>query len=84
MARTTNGSKNAALAAKKSTKVIKKNILNTMCKAIHEVATKNKGKLPYGYMRLLVKENKKTCRWVTRDILNSAYTRYKKKILLDP
>ena len=84
MGRTTNASKKAAAAAKISAQAVKKATLNEMCKAIHQIALENDGKLPYGFMLSFVEENKKSCSWVTRDSLNSAYTRYKKSIVLDP
>ena len=84
MGRTTNASKKAATAAKISAQAVKKATLNEMSKAIHQTALENDGKLPYGFMLSFVEENKKSCSWVTRDSLNSTYTRYKKSIVLDP
>ena len=49
--------------------------------SVRRVAKKNNGKLPYGHMQSYVKEDRRLYDWVTRDALNSAYTRYKKDLL---
>ena len=37
--------------------------------------------MPYGYMSTFLEENKRSFDWLTRDIVNSAYTRFKKRRL---
>ena len=59
---------------------IRKVALETFCSSIHEAAQNNNGKLPYRYMIKFVQENKRTCPWLNRDIMDSAFSRYKKKI----
>ena len=34
--------------------------------------------MPYGFMKTLLEENKKSFNWLNRDIVNSAYVRFKK------
>ena len=41
----------------------------------------NNGRMPYGYMSTFLEENKRSFDWLTRDIVNSAYTRFKKRRL---
>ena len=80
MARKTSVSKKIAAAAKKNEMQIRKAALETFCKSIHEAAQSNNGKLPYRYMTKFIQENKRTCPWLNRDIINSAFSRYKKKM----
>ena len=35
----------------------------------------------YGYMSTFLEDNQKSFDWITRDIINSAYTRFKKRRL---
>ena len=81
MTRKTSTSKAAAADAKRSVAATKQAVLKALSKCLHEVAKKNNGKLPYGHMQSYVKENRRLYDWVTRDALNSAYTRYKKDLL---
>ena len=83
MARNTNRSRKAAAAAKKVARDTQRILLATLCKCIFDVSENNEGKLPYGYMKKIVDENKKQLTWITRDTVNSAYKRYKKSILED-
>jgi len=57
----------------------KKACLANLCETIHNKVLSNDGRMPYRYMPTLIKENQKDSVWLTRDIFNSAYTRYKKK-----
>ena len=41
--------------------------------------TVNNGKMSYGYMGTFLEENKRSFDCLTRDIINSAYTRFKKR-----
>ena len=81
MARKTSTSKAAAADTKRSAAATKQAVLRALSKCLHEVAQKNNDKLPYGHMQSYVKENRRLYDWVTRDALNSAYTRYKKDLL---
>ncbi len=51
MIRNTKVSRNAVVTAKKDFLATKKAMLSTLCKLIHDVAKKNNGTLPYGYMK---------------------------------
>ena len=61
--------------------MIRRAAIETYCKSIHEAAQNNNGKLPYGYMLKFVEENRKMSPWLNRDIINSAYVRYKKGLM---
>ena len=58
MARNTKTSRKAAASSQKFAKQTRRVLLDTLCKCIHEDSEDTNGKLPYGYMRDLVKENK--------------------------
>ena len=58
---------------------IKKACLENLCEVIHQKVIANDGRMPYGYMGTFLEENKRSFDWLTRDIINSAYTRFKKR-----
>ena len=80
MARKILNSASAAADAKRCLAATKKAILHALSKCVHDNAMKNGGKLPYGHMQSFVNENRKIYKWITRDALNSAYTRYNKSV----
>ena len=61
----------------------KKACLSNLCKIIYDKVSSNGGEMPYRYMANLVKDHQKDFRWLTKDMVNSAYTRYKKKRRLE-
>ena len=71
-------SRNAITDAQRIVKVNKKACLENLCNLIHKKVLSNNGRMPYGYMNTLLEENKKSFHWLTRDVVNSAYTRFKK------
>ena len=83
MARNTKTSRKAAASSQKFAKQTRRVLLDTLCKCIHEDSEDTNGKLPYGYMRDLVKENKIQWPWMTRDTVNGAYHRYKKALVAE-
>ena len=72
---------NALTDAQKVVRQNKKACLANLCEVIHQNVTANNGRMPYGYMSTFLEENKRSSDWLTRDIVNSAYTRYKKRRL---
>ena len=80
MARKILNSASAAADAKRCLAATKKVILYALSKCMHDNAMKNGGKLFYGHMQSFVNENRKIYKWITRDALNSAYTRYNKSV----
>ena len=72
---------NALTDAQKVVRQNKKACLANLCEVIHKKVTANNGRMPYGYMATFLEENQKTFDWITRDIINSAYTRFKKRRL---
>lgn len=80
MARNTKASKRAQDAAKKIAKATKKAALDTLCECMLQSCKDNGGKLPYGFLTKIVTENKKQWPWISRDTVNSAFTRYKKSV----
>ena len=80
MVRTSKISRTAAEAGRKSQIASKKAAIKTLCQCIHQVEKDNGGKLPYGYMKAFVRENKKTWDWMNRDTMVSAYLRFKAKL----
>jgi len=61
----------------------KKACLANLCEIIHNKVLSNDGRMPYRYMSTLIKENQKDFVWLTRDMVNSLYIRYKKKKRLE-
>ena len=60
MVRTSKVSREAAEAGRRSQIASKKAAIQTLCQCILQVESDNDGKLPYGYMKAFVTENKKT------------------------
>ena len=77
MARTTNTSKRIASAAKKAVKAAKAASLTDICISMNEAAKNNKNRLPYGYVTKLLKELKSDLQWLTRNIINKAFLKYR-------
>ena len=84
MARKSSTSRAAAADAKRSLTATKRAVLTALSKCMHDVAMKNNGKMPYGHIQSYVEQNSKLYKWVTRDALNSAYTRYKRSLVAKP
>ena len=82
MARKTLNSRHAAEDGKRLLRENKRAVLENLCKCIHSRVQKNNGRMPHGYMKTLLEENKNDFNWLTRDIVNSAYCRYKKRLKL--
>lgn len=80
MARSTLNSRNAALSAKRSVTATRKAVIEAICKCMLDVWRENGGRLPYGYMKMYIEENRKEHNWITRDVLNSGFTRYKREM----
>jgi len=57
----------------------KKACLLNLCETIHKRVEENNGRMPHKFMKTLVEENQKSFDWLSRDMINSAYTRYKKR-----
>ena len=47
---------------------------------MHEESTMNNNKLPYGYVSDLLVELRPRMRWVTKNIVNKAFLKYKKDV----
>lgn len=80
MARNTLNSQNASADAKRLVRENKKSVLVNLCRCIHRRVQNNNGRMPHGYMKTILDENKSSFEWLTRDIVNSAYTRFKKRL----
>ena len=72
--RQTPTSKRAAPATKRLVKASQNAALDSICASMAEAAHENKGKVPYGYVTDVVKE----WHWLTRNIINKAYMKYRK------
>ena len=66
--------KNALIDAQKVVRQNKKACLENLCEVIHHKVISNDGRMPYGYMGTFLEENKRSFDWLTRDIINSAYS----------
>ena len=57
----------------------KKACLLNLCETIQKKVQENNGRMPHKFMTTLLEENKKSFNWLTRDMINSSYTRFKKR-----
>ena len=69
--------------AQRFVKENKKACLLNLCEQIHKKVQDNNGRMPHKFMKTLVEENKKSFNWLTRDMINSSYTRFKKRKRMD-
>ncbi len=58
----------------------KKTAIQILYKCVHEDALSIDGKLPHGHMKSFVELNKQTWSWITRDVMNATYWRFKEKL----
>ena len=65
--------------AKQLVRQNKKACLLNLCETIHKKVQENNGRMPHKFMTTLLEENKKSFNWLTRDMINSSYTRFKKR-----
>ena len=86
MARTTKVSRQIAASAKRTRKLLRRAALDDICVEMHEASRCNGNKLPYGYVMKLLNELAPTSdlNWLTRNIINKAFLRYKKDHRSDP
>ena len=80
MEQKTLNSKKASEDGKRLLKKNKKAVLENLCQCIHERVKGNGGRMPHGYMNTLLEENKSAFDWLTRDIVNSSYCRFKRRM----
>lgn len=66
---------------KKTLKAMKKSSLDKLCQRMLEASVKNKGRLPHGYVPQMMLDFKLEMPWLTRDILNTSFVRFKKNNL---
>ena len=81
MERKTSNSKKASEDGKRLARKNKRLVLDNICQCIHEEVKSNNGRMPHGYMRTILEENKSAFEWLTRDIVNSAYCRFKRRVV---
>ena len=79
MKRKTRTSLNAETARKKQMKVSKDAALLSICEDMWKVSEQNNGKLPYGHVSEVLATFLPLYPWLTRDIINCRYIRFKKK-----
>ena len=53
--------------------------LIAICENIHEEVQNNDGKMPYGLVSLLAREWHARFSWITRNVVNKRYMKYKKE-----
>ena len=53
--------------------------LVAICENIHEEVQNNDGKMPYGLVSLLAREWHSKFPWITRNVVNKRYMKYKKQ-----
>ena len=77
--RSTKTSKRVQSYANKAIKSSRKALLEVACEDMQKEFVRNKHKLPYGHMTNLVNELRQREDWVTKNIVNKAFIKYRKE-----
>ena len=81
MERKTSNSKKASEDGKRMVRKNKRSVLENLCQCIHEEVKNNNGRMTHGYMGTILEENKSVFDWLTRDIFNSTYCCFKRRVV---
>ena len=82
--------KRAKVLSNKAERQNRESTLVAICENIHEEVQNNDGKMPYGLVSLLAREWHSKFPWITRNVVNKRYMKYKKQqvqgreIVVDP
>ena len=82
MARKTNNSKKVAKYANQALKVSRNALLVELCRGMYEASKNNGNRLPYGHLAKLLKEVQPGNEWLSRNVLNKAFIKYRSKQVL--
>ena len=64
--------------ADKATRSSRKALLASLCNDMYKLYTKNGNRLPYGHISVILERLKPTEPWLTRNIINKAFIKYRK------
>ena len=71
--------KRAKVLSNKAERQNRESTLVAICENIHEEVQNNDGKMPYGLVSLLAREWHSKFPWITRNVVNKRYMKYKKQ-----
>ena len=63
--------------ANRARKISRDALLSDLCKGMYEAYKKNNNRLPYGHLNNLLKEVQPDNEWMTRNMLNKAFIKYR-------
>ena len=69
-------------AEKTAVKAARKCILDNICKSIVTAQKNNNGKTPHHFVQDIVNSHTNVCPWVTRHVINKAFSKYKARVIL--
>ena len=75
--RNTRNSKKVARLANRDRKISRDAFLSDLCKGMYNVYVKNNNRLPYRHLEKLLNKVKPDYNWMTRNILNKAFRKYR-------
>ena len=65
--------------ADRATKSSRNALLSSLCEDMYDLYRKNGNRLPYGHITLILDKLKPTEPWLTQNILNKAFMKYRKQ-----
>ena len=83
MTRKTRNSKRVMKCANRARKISRNVLLEELCKGMYKAYQSNGDRLPYRHLSKLLEEVKPDNKWLTRNMLNKAFMRYKSKMAVE-
>ena len=83
MTRKTRNSKRVMKCANRARKISRNVLLEELCKGMYKAYQSNGDRLPYRHLSKLLEEVKPDNKWLTRNMLNKAFMRYKSKMAME-
>ena len=80
MPRLTKTSLRIQRCAEKATKSARNALLSSLCEDMYNLYRKNKNRLPYGHITSILHRLKPTEPWLTRNVINKAFIKYRKQV----
>ena len=78
--RTTTTSRKSQAYANRAIKAGRKALLHEVSKGMYEAYLQNNNRLPYGHVGGLLSEMKSSHKWLTRNIINKAFMKFRKDL----
>ena len=75
--RVTNNSRKSQIYANRAIRAGRKALLLDICKGLHDACIQNDNRVPYGHVRELLNEFGEQYGWLSRNIINKAFIKYR-------